>query len=107
MPIDPKRHDPRTSDPREDEPQDDSGLLSEAPGFAQRDWAEIEAGELVPETFPSNDDLLDDDEPAEGELPGEDDDNPYMESDEALPDDDEERAIRRDLSREGGPFNEV
>ena len=36
--------------------------------------------------------------PEETELsPEEDDDNPYQESDEALPDDEEETAIRHDL----------
>ena len=37
----------------------------------------------------------------------EEDDNPYQESDEALPDDEEEAAINRDLYREGTFFNEV
>lgn len=43
---------------------------------------------------------------AEGEVPGnlpeEDDDNPYQESDEALPDDLEEDAIERNLSQADG-----
>ncbi|MGE0230385.1 MAG: hypothetical protein AB7O39_15820 [Flavobacteriaceae bacterium] len=40
-------------------------------------------------------------------IPGETDDNPYNESDEALPDDKGERALRRNPSREGGRFDEV
>ena len=61
-----------------------------------------------------NDDV---DIPAPDELEGveiemtdsleEEDDNPYQESDEALPDDKEEAAIRRNPSREGGRFDEV
>jgi hypothetical protein len=35
------------------------------------------------------------------------DDNPYQESDEALPDDEEEAAISRDPSREGSRFDEI
>jgi hypothetical protein len=38
---------------------------------------------------------------ADGSLPEEDDDNPDQESDEALPDDEERRAIRRDMSGSG------
>ena len=37
-------------------------------------------------------------------LPEEDDDNPYQESDEALPDDEEEAEISRDPEREGHRF---
>lgn len=42
-----------------------------------------------------------------GDLAEEDDDNAYQESDEALPNDAEEAAIRRDPSREGGRFDET
>jgi hypothetical protein len=45
-------------------------------------------------------------EPAGG-LPEEDDDNPYQGSDEALPDDTEERVISRNPGKEGGRFDEV
>jgi hypothetical protein len=41
-----------------------------------------------------------------GDLPGEDEDNPYQNSDEALPDDEEERRLGRNPSREGGLFDE-
>lgn len=46
------------------------------------------------------------DEPS-GELPEEDEDNAYQNSDEALPDDEEEDAIARDPDREGGRFDEI
>lgn len=42
-----------------------------------------------------------------GVLPEEDDDNPYQHSDEALPDDQEEKAIAADPSREGTRFDEI
>lgn len=56
--------------------------------------------------------------PAKGEIPqsieqeieeeeAETEDDPYQESDEALPDDAEERVIDRNPSREGGAFDEV
>lgn len=41
-----------------------------------------------------------------GDLSEDDDDNPYQESDEALPDDEEEREIARDPEREGRRFND-
>ncbi|GHD19846.1 hypothetical protein ACFOEZ_12600 [Tianweitania populi] len=50
-------------------------------------------------------DEIEDDEAED--VTGQDDDNPYQESDEALPDDDEERSIARDNSREGSRFGEV
>jgi hypothetical protein len=68
-----------------------------------------------------NEDLFDldiDALPAKGEIPqsieqeieeeeAESEDDPYQESDEALPDDAEERVINRNPSREGGAFDEV
>ncbi|WP_144575246.1 hypothetical protein [Agrobacterium sp. DE0009] len=68
-----------------------------------------------------NEDLIDldiDALPAKGEIPqsiehdieeaeAESEDDAYQESDEALPDDDEERVINRNPSREGGAFDEV
>ncbi len=56
--------------------------------------------------------------PAKGEIPQdfeheieetemETEDDPYQDSDEALPDDAEERVIDRNPSREGGAFDEV
>ncbi|MET0174081.1 MAG: hypothetical protein ABW206_16940 [Agrobacterium vaccinii] len=35
------------------------------------------------------------------------DDDPYQESDDALPDDDEEKVLNRNPSMEGGKFDEV
>ncbi|CUW94218.1 hypothetical protein N5C66_13055 [Rhizobium pusense] len=74
----------------------------------------------------SNEDAMDEDLldldidalPAKGEIPqfieqeieeeeAESEDDPYQESDEALPDDAEERVINRNPSREGGAFDEV
>ncbi|HMF66432.1 MAG TPA: hypothetical protein VK602_02345 [Phyllobacterium sp.] len=43
-------------------------------------------------------------EPADNGLSEDDDDNPYQESDEALPDDEEEAEIARDPEREGHRF---
>ena len=71
--------------------------------------------------YAMNEDLLDvdiDALPDKGEIPqsieqeieeeeAESEDDPYQESDEALPDDAEERVINRNPSREGGAFDEV
>ncbi|WP_187772090.1 hypothetical protein [Agrobacterium sp. B1(2019)] len=76
--------------------------------------------------LPLNEDAMDEDLldldidslPAKGEIPqsieqeieeeeAETEDDPYQESDEALPDDAEERVINRNPSREGGTFDEV
>jgi hypothetical protein len=68
-----------------------------------------------------NEDILDiapDSLPDKGEIPqafehqaeeaeAESEDDPYQESDEALPDDAEERVIDRNPSREGGAFDDV
>ncbi|MFF2320913.1 hypothetical protein ACFVTJ_07670 [Agrobacterium sp. NPDC058088] len=76
---------------------------------------------LPPNEDAMNEDLLDldvDALPAKGEIPqsiereieeeeAESEDDPYQESDEALPDDAEERVINRNPSREGGAFDEV
>ncbi|NTE85774.1 hypothetical protein [Agrobacterium rubi] len=63
-------------------------------------------------------DLEVDDLPQDGELSqqieqelrdeeAETDDDPYQESDDALPDDDEEKVLNRNPSMEGGKFDEV
>ena len=76
--------------------------------------------------LPLNEDAMDEDLldldidslPDKGEIPqsieqeieeeeAETEDDPYQESDEALPDDAEERVINRNPSREGGAFDEV
>jgi hypothetical protein len=41
-----------------------------------------------------------------GELSEDDDDNPYQNSDDALPDDEEEKEIARDPEREGHRFGD-
>jgi len=59
--------------------------------------ADAEQWDALDDAEQLNEDELDGDSQIEGELPEEDDDNPYGESDEALPDDDEEAAITADL----------
>ena len=70
----------------------------------------------IPATRPEDADLFDDqadlvpldqEQEEADDVIGEDDDNPYEESDEALPDDREERSINRDISREGSRFGEI
>lgn len=93
--------------PRENQQQEQDSP-AEGPAIEQQDWDAIEAGEIEPVSVPDNGDLrYGEAEGGEsGELPGEDEDNPYQESDEALPDDEEEAAISRNPSREGR-FDEV
>jgi hypothetical protein len=78
----------------------------DAENFALQDWDAIVTGTLVPGSLPL-DELGGEDQPEPGELPEEDDDNPYQNSDEALPEDPEEAALRRNPSKEGGLFDEV
>ncbi len=68
-----------------------------------------------PEIIPGNGDIRPEvdprkkpDLPPGGTLPSleEEDDNPYQDSDEALPDDSEEARLRRNPGREGGLFDE-
>lgn len=93
-------------DPRRkpDRPEDET--RNEGPALEEQDWEAIESGAITPDSIPENGDLRYDAEPP-GEAPEEDDDNPYQDSDEALPDDREENAIARDPSREGSRFDEV
>ncbi|MDX8540550.1 hypothetical protein EN858_10860 [Mesorhizobium sp. M4B.F.Ca.ET.215.01.1.1] len=80
----------------------------EAPTPRQQDWDAVKGASIVPdESLPEADVPESAGIEKEGELPEEDDDNPYQESDEALPDDAEEAAIKRDPARRGGPFDEV
>ena len=67
---------------------------SEGPTIEQQDWDAIKGSKILPDSVPGNGD------DKEAELPEEDDDNPYQESDEALPDDEEERAISRNPSKQ-------
>ncbi|WP_258602567.1 hypothetical protein [Mesorhizobium sp. AR10] len=81
----------------------------EAPAPEQQDWPATErdpirGAKILPDSVPE-DEGADIDE--DGELPDEDDDNAYQNSDEALPDDAEEAAIARDPARRGRPFDEV
>lgn len=96
--MDPRRKpDPRPND-------DETG--DEGPALEEQDWEAIESGALTPDSIPENGDLRYDVERS-GEAPEEDDDNPYQNSDEALPEDGEEAALARDPSKEGGRFDEV
>ncbi|RWM15602.1 MAG: hypothetical protein EOR72_12770 [Mesorhizobium sp.] len=66
----------------------------------------MEGGRILPDRVAVNGDPQDDAE-ARGDLPEEDDDNPFQDSDEALPDDEEERVLSKDPSKEGSRFDEV
>ncbi|AZO12055.1 MULTISPECIES: hypothetical protein [unclassified Mesorhizobium] len=79
---------------------------AEAPAIEQQDWDTLEGNRILPDSVAVNGDPQDDVE-AEGTLPEEDDDNPYQNSDEALPEDEEERVLSRDPSKEGSRFDEV
>ena len=79
---------------------------SGGPALEQTDWDAIADNELEPTDAPSNGDIRFP-QHSSGDLPGEDDDNEYQESDEALPEDTEERAIARDPGKEAARFNEV
>ncbi|RWQ40891.1 MAG: hypothetical protein E5Y88_09490 [Mesorhizobium sp.] len=72
---------------------------SEGPTIEQQDWDAIKGGKILPDSVPGNGDIRYDLE-KEGELPEEDDDNPYQDSDEALPDDEEEGALARNPSKQ-------
>ncbi|MBZ9918654.1 MULTISPECIES: hypothetical protein [unclassified Mesorhizobium] len=78
---------------------------TEVPAIQQADWDAIKGGRVLPDKVSDNVDAVVDVE-KEGDLPEEDDDNAYQNSDEALPDDEEEGAISRDLARRAGPFDE-
>lgn len=83
----------------------------EAPQLEQQDWEELEGAAPFTDRVPADPNgrplaELPLDEP-DGELPGEEADNPYQRSDEALPDDEAEAVLRRNPSREGGRFDEV
>ena len=86
-----------------------TGDPAEAPRLEETDWDAVENAEFVPDSAPQNGDLRYElgEEETPSELDEEDDDNPYQNSDEALPDDEEERALSRDPSKEGSRFDEV
>ncbi|WP_315926970.1 hypothetical protein [Mesorhizobium sp. SP-1A] len=70
----------------------------DGPEISNQNWDELRGAPILPaesiEDGKSPDDTAD-------ELPEENDDNPDQASDEALPDDDEERAMRHDLGGSG------
>lgn len=81
---------------------------AEGPALEQQDWTDLE-GATDSVSTPQNGDLryARNEGLKSGDLPGEDDDNPYQDSDEALPADSEEGAIRRDTAKENDRFDEV
>lgn len=95
--------DPRKKPDRE-ENEDEIG--NEGPALEEQDWEAIESGAITPDSIPENGDLRYDVERSV-EPPEDNDDNPYQNSDEALPEDREEAAITRDPFREGSRFDEV
>ncbi|TIS55070.1 hypothetical protein [Mesorhizobium sp.] len=67
---------------------------SECPTIEQQDWDAVKGAKILPDGGPGNGDEKG------GDLPEENDDNAYQDSDEALPDDEEERAISRNPSKQ-------
>lgn len=90
---------------RKPEPRNESGPQS-GPALKEQDWEAIESGAIEPGSVPENGDLRYDPE-SSVEAPYQGEDNPYQKPDEALPDDEEEAAISRNPSGEGGRFDEV
>jgi hypothetical protein len=86
--------------PRDTENQLFTGELPDSPEFAEQDWDQIEDVEVLDAADVTLEELEGE---APDDLPDEDDDNPYQDSDEALPDDREERSIARDPDRDGKP----
>lgn len=83
-------------------------ISDEAPKRARQDWDEVRGVEFIPEDAEGDGVPFDRSGRVDtDEHYGEGQDNPYMESDEALPDDEEERTFQRNNSREGGRFDEV
>lgn len=82
---------------------DDLPRPDDRPERAGIDWSTMadDADDVSPEELETVDELTDFDDEAD-EVGDEDDDNPYQESDEALPDDDEEAALGTFNRREAG-----
>lgn len=91
---------------RRDEKDIGKERTPDGPALEEQDWDAIRSGRIAPDSVPENGDLRYDADPS-GALPEEDDDNPYQQSDEALPDEREEAAIRRNPGKEGGRFDEI
>lgn len=104
--MDPRRKPDRKieTEPVANDDEADGGTAE--PSLAASDWDALAAGELTFESVPENGDIRYDDDLAENPL-GEDDDNAYQESDQALPDDQEEKTIARNPSKEGSRFDET
>jgi len=83
-------------DPRKTPESNPEDVAEDAPALEQQDWDAVVTGDLIPDSIAET-----------GDLPEEDDDNPYQNSDEALPDDREEVAISRDTSRKDDPLDEI
>jgi hypothetical protein len=83
----------------------------DGPQLEQQDWAALEGAAPFAGRVPADENGRPLPElplaAPDGELPGEEADNPYQRSDEALPDDEAEAVIDRNPSREGGRFDEV
>lgn len=93
---------------RKDSRQTPEDVSEEAPRRREQDWDAVKGVEFTLE------DAEGDNVPADtsgrvntDEHYGEGEDNPYLESDEALPNDEEEEVLRRNNAREGGRFDEV
>jgi len=102
-----KQGEPQMAENKKRQAPDD--VLDEAPRRAEGDWESLRGTEDIPAGSEDGKSVpldrsgrVDTDEHyAEGE------DNPYMESDDALPSDEEEEVFRRNNAREGGRFDEV
>lgn len=76
--------------------------LTENEDALDQDIVDIEVNDL-----PEDGELSQQIEQELREEEAETDDDPYQESDEALPDDDEEKVLNRNPSMEGGKFDDV
>ena len=81
----------------------------QGPALEQEDWDAVKGGEPASTGVPDEGDLRQEpiNAPEPDGLPEEDDDNPYQESDEALPDEEEEAALARDPSKRTSRFDEI
>jgi hypothetical protein len=79
---------------------DSNDTEADGPIIQQQDWDAIKGGKILPDSVSENGEISYGVE-KDGDLPEEDDDNAYQNSDEALPDDQEESAIKRHPTREG------
>lgn len=86
--------------------EEDKAAVGTAQASPDRDRAAFEIEAINPDSLSRDGDPRHVAENSPGQRQ-EDDDNPYQNSDEALPDDAEEAAITRNSSREGGRFDEI